>query len=61
MISHDKTFLDSTNASGFTFTMPNYKYSVEFKELNMIFQFENMTFMQKLFAKWFLSGKITKI
>lgn len=44
-----------------TFQVPTYKYSVELKEMQITLNFQNMTFMQRLFARWFLSGKITKL
>jgi hypothetical protein len=41
-------------------SMPVYKYKVSFKHLNIVVQFVDMTWGQRIFARWFLSGTITK-
>ncbi len=43
------------------FRVPTYKYTVELKKIQITMHFQDMTFMQRLFARWFLSGKITKV
>jgi|TARA_R110000851_G_scaffold314569_1_gene476662 hypothetical protein len=40
--------------------VPVYKYKVDFKHLNIVVQFVDMTWGQRIFARWFLSGTITK-
>jgi hypothetical protein len=44
-----------------SFRPSTYKYKVEFEDMGVVWQFKDMTFMQRLFARWFLSGKVTKI
>ena len=38
---------------------PPPKYTVMFTDMNLQMSFPNMTFMQRWFARWFLSAKIT--
>jgi hypothetical protein len=52
---------DKSGVIDLKFSTPTYKYCVDLKDMNTKLYFVDMTFMQRLFARWFLSGKITKL
>jgi hypothetical protein len=61
MNNQENVYKVKTETLKFTPLLPAYKYAVKPKYLNITLHFVDMTFMQKLFAIWFLSAEITKL
>jgi len=59
MKDEDKISINTEGLGAVKFAPPPPpKYTVHFPKMNYYIYFEDMTFMQRWFARWFLSGKI---